>query len=72
MNKRIFVITMLTLIAGFVIGMGLSEFIGIVGFILYHRAVGIKYLPIYTAIVLAVIVNLVDFFARRNSKRLDK
>jgi putative Ca2+/H+ antiporter (TMEM165/GDT1 family) len=72
MNKRIFVITMLTLIAGFVIGMVLSEVIGIVGFILYHRAVGIKYLPIYTAIVLAVIVNLVDFFARRNSKRLDK
>lgn len=72
MNKRIFVITILTLIAGFAIGMGLSEVIGIVGFIQFHRAVGIKYLPVYTAIALAVIVNLVDFFARRNSKRLDK
>lgn len=72
MNKRIFVITMLTLITGFAIGMGLSEVIGIVGFIQYQRAVGIKYLPIYTAIALAVIVNLVDFFAQRNSKRLNK
>ncbi len=72
MNKRIFVITILALIAGFIIGMGLSEFIGIVGFIQYHQAVGIKYLPVYTAIALAIIVNLVDFFARRNSERLDK
>ncbi len=72
MNKRIFVITILALIAGFVIGMVLSEVIGIVGFLKYHQAVGIKYLPVYTAIALAVIVNLADFFAQRNSKRLDK
>jgi hypothetical protein len=41
-------------IIGFVVGIVLSEIIRIVGFVLTRHAVGIKYLPIYLAIVFAV------------------
>lgn len=52
-------LTILPLIIGFVIGIMLSEFIGIIGMVGFGRAVGIKYLPVYTAIALAILTNLV-------------
>ncbi len=64
---RIFVITMLALILGFLIGIKLSEVIGIVGFLGFGQVVGIKYLPVYTAILLAILANLVDRLLQRNS-----
>jgi hypothetical protein len=72
MKTRILLITVFALIAGFVIGIKLSEAIGIVGVLGFGRAVGIKYLPIYLAIVAAIVTNLLDASARRKSKRLDE
>ena len=57
---RIFVITLVALIVGFLIGIVLSEWIGIIGVLGFGRAVGIKYLPVYTAIISAILANLVD------------
>jgi hypothetical protein len=71
MKIRILLITMLALMAGFVIGIKLSEVMGIVGVLGFGRAVGIKYLPVYLAIVTAVGANLVDASIRSKSKRLD-
>ena len=60
-------LTVLALIIGFAIGMVLSEFIGIIGVLGLGRVVGVKYLPVYTAIALAILVNLTDAFIRRKS-----
>jgi len=46
----------------------LSEVIGIVGFLLSGRAVGIKYLPIYLAVALAVVALFVHPWIRRTSR----
>jgi O-antigen ligase len=72
MKTRILLVTVLALVAGFVIGIKLSEVIGIVGVLGFGRALGIKYLPIYLAIGSAIVANLVHAFARRKSKRLDE
>jgi hypothetical protein len=68
---RNIVITVLALIIGFLIGITLSEVIGIVGVLGFGRAVGIKYLPVYTAIVSAILANLVDRSLRNKSKKVD-
>ena len=72
MKIRMFLLTVLALVIGFVIGIKLSEIIGIVGLLGFGRAVGIKYLPIYLGIAFAILVNLVAASARRKSKRLDE
>lgn len=66
---RIFAITMLALIIGFLIGITLSEIIGVVGFLGFGRIVGIKYLPVYTAIASAILANLVDMLSKKKSGR---
>jgi len=68
---RNIVITVLALIIGFLIGITLSEVIGIVGILGFGRAVGIKYLPVYTAIISAILANLVDRSLRNKSKKVD-
>ena len=72
MKTRILLITLLALIAGFVIGIKLSEVIGIIGVLGFGRAVGIKYLPIYLAILSAILANLWAASARRKSKKVDE
>ncbi|HLO33698.1 MAG TPA: DUF5957 family protein [Anaerolineales bacterium] len=72
MKTRILLITLLALIAGFAVGMMLSEVIGIVGVLGSGRLVGIKYLPIYLAILAAIVANLLNASALRKSKRLDE
>lgn len=47
------------LVAGFVVGIMLSQLIGIVGFLVFSQAVGVKYLALYTAVAGAVIAPLV-------------
>lgn len=69
---RNIVITVLALIIGFLIGITLSEVIGIVGVLGFGRAVGIKYLPVYTAIISAILANLVDQSLRNKSKKVDR
>lgn len=68
---RNILITVLALIIGFLIGITLSEVIGIVGVLGFGRAVGIKYLPVYTAIISAILANLVDRSLRNRSKKVD-
>lgn len=64
---RTFLITLIALLLGFLIGIVLSEWIGIIGVLGLGRAVGIKYLPVYTAISSAFLANLVDRSLRRRS-----
>jgi hypothetical protein len=64
---RTFFITLIALLVGFLIGIVLSEWIGIIGVLGLGRAVGIKYLPVYTAISSAFLANLVDRSLRRRS-----
>ena len=72
MKTRILLITVFALIAGFVLGIVLSEVIGIVGVLGFGRVVGIKYLPIYLAGLSAIAANLFDAYARRKSKKVDE
>ena len=58
----------IALIGGFVGGIVLSEVVGIAGFLLFDRAVGLKFLPIYLAIVCAGAALTVDALARRRSR----
>ena len=64
---RMFVITLVALLIGFLIGIKLSEFIGIIGVLGFGRVMGVKYLAVYTAILLAILANLVDRSLRRKS-----
>jgi Family of unknown function (DUF5957) len=56
------------LIGGFLGGLILSELIGIVGVLLFDRAVGIRFLPLYLAVVGAVVAPIVDAQIRRARK----
>ena len=56
------------MITGFVLGIVLSEIIGIVGFVLTQRPAGIKYLPIYVAIACGVAAPLVRARIRRGKR----
>jgi hypothetical protein len=48
---------------------GLFGLIGIVGYLVFDSAVGIKFLPIYLAILFAVVAPIVDMRFRRGSER---
>ena len=50
-------------------GLMLSEIIGIVGYLVFDSAVGIKFLPIYLAILFAVVAPAVDARFRRRSEQ---
>ena len=56
---RMVSVIVLALIAGFCLGMVLFQIIGITGLLVFDRAVGIKFLPIYSAVVCGVIVPIV-------------
>jgi hypothetical protein len=58
-------VAILALIAGFVAGIVLSEIVGIIGFLLFNRGVGIRYLPILIAVVCAGAALRVEFGTRR-------
>jgi Family of unknown function (DUF5957) len=57
------------LIRGVVAGLTLSEIIGIVGYLMPDRGVGIKFLPIYLAILFAVVAPAVDGRFRHRSEQ---
>jgi hypothetical protein len=56
------------LITGFLAGILLSEIIGIAGFVLTRRAIGVKYLPIYLAIAFAVAAPVARARIRRGRR----
>lgn len=57
---RIFLSILVGIIGGFVLGIALSSFIGVLGMILFNEPMGIKYLSYYTAFICAVVVPIID------------
>ena len=68
-GMRAIAAALLGLIGGVVAGLMLSEIIGIVGYLAFDSAVGIKFLPIYLTILFAVVAPVVDMRFRRGSER---
>ncbi|SES90275.1 hypothetical protein SAMN05421676_10266 [Salinibacillus kushneri] len=57
---RIFLGILVGLIGGFVLGIALSSFIGILGMMIFNEPMGIKYLSYFTAMICAVVVPIMD------------
>ncbi|WP_188455968.1 DUF5957 family protein [Virgibacillus oceani] len=57
---RLFLAVIIGLFGGFILGIALSSFIGIIGLTLFDLPMGIKFLPYYTAIICAVLVPVID------------
>ena len=55
---RMLIAVLLGLTGGFLAGIVISQIVGIVGVLLFHQAIGIKFLPIYTAIIGAIAAPL--------------
>ena len=66
---RTIVVALLGLFGGAIAGVAISEIIGIVGYLVFDSAVGIKFLPIYLAILFAVVALVVDARLRRRSEQ---
>jgi hypothetical protein len=64
---RTILVILLALLAGFLAGLVLSEVIGIAGVLFFARPLGIKYLPVYLAVLFAGVAFVVDRFLRRRS-----
>ena len=62
---RMVTMATLGLMGGFLGGIVLSEIIGVTGFLLFDRAVGIRFLPIYLAVVCAGAALVADVLVRR-------
>lgn len=65
---RTLAVTVSALIVGLFAGLVLSEVIGIVGFLVFDRFVGIRFLPILLAIACAVAAPIVDRRVRQRSR----
>jgi len=66
---RTIVVALLGLFGGAIAGVAISEIIGIVGYLVFDSAVGIKFLPIYLAILFAVVALVMDARLRRRSEQ---
>jgi ABC-type lipoprotein release transport system permease subunit len=66
---RTVVAALLGLIGGVIAGVAISEIIGIVGYLVFDSAVGIKFLPIHLSILFAVVALVVDARLRRRSEQ---
>ena len=64
---RAVVVSVVALIGGFLVGIVLSEVIGVVGLLVFEDVVGIKFLPLVTALVAAAAAVVVDLRAQRRS-----
>ena len=53
-------IPILAAIGGFVLGIMLSEWIGIIGFLVTGEVMGIRYLPIFLAVMAVMIAILIQ------------
>ncbi|SER02982.1 DUF5957 family protein [Piscibacillus halophilus] len=61
---NIFIAILIGLIGGFIIGIALSSFIGIIGMMLFNEPLGVKYLPYYTAFLCAIILPIWGYKSR--------
>ncbi|MGP4039807.1 DUF5957 family protein [Gracilibacillus sp. D59] len=57
---RSFIAIIVGLLGGFVLGIALSSFIGILGMTLFNMPLGIKFLPYYTAVICSILVPIWD------------
>jgi O-antigen ligase len=64
---RAVVVAVVALIGGFLAGIVLSEVIGVVGLLVFEDVVGIKFLPVVTALVAAAAAVVVSLRAQRRS-----
>jgi len=48
------IVVLLGLAGGFLAGIVISQLVGIVGVLVFHQAIGVKFLPVYTAIIGAI------------------
>ncbi|KHF39283.1 DUF5957 family protein [Halalkalibacter okhensis] len=58
---KMFIAVIVGLIGGFILGIALSSLIGIIGITVFNQAMGIKFLPYYTAVVCSVIVPIIEY-----------
>ena len=64
---RAVVVAVVALVGGFLAGIVLSEVIGVVGLLVFEDVVGIKFLPVVTALVAAAAAVVVSLRAQRRS-----
>ena len=57
---KMFIMTVLALIVGYIAGLALAGLIGLVGLLVFDRAIEIRYLPLVLAFVFASAELLVD------------
>jgi fructose-specific phosphotransferase system IIC component len=67
MRARAVVVTVVALIGGFLAGIVVSEVIGAVGLLVFDSIVGIRFLPVVTAVVAAGAAIIVNRRAERRS-----
>ena len=65
---RTLAVTVSALIVGLLAGLVLSEVIGIVGFLVFDRFVGIRFLPVLLAIACAVAAPIVHRRVQHRSR----
>jgi len=65
---RMLIAVLLGLAGGFLAGIVISQLVGIVGVLVLHQAIGIKFLPIYTAIIGAIVAPLLARRAAQNMR----
>ncbi|MBO0588008.1 DUF5957 family protein [Sporosarcina sp. E16_8] len=65
---RLLLAILMGCIGGFMLGIVLSELIGVFGMVLFNKPIGIKYLPFYTAILCAVMASIISQKNKYNNK----
>ncbi len=63
---RMLIVVLLGLAGGFLAGIVISQIVGIIGVLVFHQTVGIKFLPLYTAIVGAIAAPLIMRRTKQN------
>ncbi len=62
---RTLIVDVLALIGGFFVGIVLPELVGIIGFLLFDRTVGLRFLPIVLTLVRAGAAPIVNVVVQR-------
>ncbi len=58
---KIFIAMIVGLIGGFILGIALSSFIGVIGVAVFDKPMGIKYLPYLTSFLCAIVVPMIEY-----------
>lgn len=66
---KILLWTLFAVVLGFIGGMVLSEIIGIVGYLVFHQLMGVRLLPVYTALASAGATLAVGLMLSQKARR---